>query len=115
VVESLFVQATVGLSPKVSNFVAVVINVNFVNVVNKGKVFDSHSIYSFSSPSIKRERVYLEVYAIEIIAEGGGLVSKLAPFLGALDRLTSRCASLNVRNVLAVGKVNNTNKTCSHS
>jgi hypothetical protein len=70
---------------------------------------------NFFSPSIKRERVYLEVHAIEVVAVGGGLVSKLSPFLRALDSLTSRLARLNLTDVLAVGKVNNTDKTCNHS
>ena len=59
--------------------------------------------------------MYLEVYAIEVIAVGGGLVSKLAPTLRALNGFPSSFARLNLTNVLAVGKVNNTDKTCNHS
>jgi hypothetical protein len=69
----------------------------------------------FFSPSIKRERVYLEVHAIEVVAVGGGLVPKFTPLLGALDRLTSRLAGLNLTNVLAVSKVDNTDETYNHS
>lgn len=57
----------------------------------------------------------LEVRAIEVIAIGGGLVSKFTPTLRALNGFTSGFARFNLRDVLAVGKINNTDETCNHS
>mgnify|MGYP003305705561 CR=1 FL=1 len=59
--------------------------------------------------------MHLEIHAIEVVAVGGGLVSKCTPTLRALNSFTSGFTRLNLRDVLAVGKIDNTDKACNHS
>lgn len=59
--------------------------------------------------------MHLEVHAIEVVAVGGGLVPEGSPLLRALNGFARGFARLNLRDVLAVGKINNTDKACNHS